>query len=92
MTITATIAKRRPTIGVKLNSNTGSIQSTTPVTIQTQLSASGAPVNRLDQLIDVTENAPETGDTLVYNATTDKYVVSRLSLDNVTGDLDGGTF
>ena len=90
--VTATIKRRSPTIGVKINGNTGSIQSTTPVTIQTQLAAGGTSVNRLDQLTDVTEIAPETGDTLVYNAATDKYVVSRLSLENVAGDLDGGTF
>ena len=90
--VTATVKRRSPTIAVKLNGNTGSIQSTTPVTIQTQLAAGGSAVNRLDQLSDVTEISPSTGDTLVYNATTDKYVVSSLSFDNVTGDLDGGTF
>ena len=86
------VTTRSPTIRVRINNNTGVIQSTTPVTIQTQLAAGGTSVNRLDQLIDVIEIAPVSGDTLVYNATTDKYVVSRLSLENVTGDLDGGTF
>jgi hypothetical protein len=86
--VTATIKRRAPTIGVKINSSTGSIQSTTPVTIQTNLSSS----NRLDGLADVRENSPQSGDTLVYDAATDTYVVTKLSLQNVAGDLDGGTF
>jgi len=90
MTITATIAKRKPTIGVKLNSNTGSIQSTTPVTIQTQ-NASGAS-NRLDRLNDVNATTETHGATLVYNEANDTYEVKKLDLSNVTGDLDGGIF
>lgn len=48
---------------------------------------------RLDQLLDVTESNPQDGDVLVYNASTDKYVVQTLTLssNNIT-DLDGGTF
>jgi hypothetical protein len=85
--VTATVKRRSPTIGVILN-NTGTIQSTTPVTIQTNLASS----NRLDALSDVVEVSPQNGDTLVYDSSTDRYVVSRLSLENVVGDLDGGTF
>lgn len=85
--VTATVKRRSPTIGVILN-NTGTIQSTTPVTIQTNLSSS----NRLDGLADVVEQSPQSGDTLVYDSSTDRYIVTRLSLDNVVGDLDGGTF
>lgn len=85
--VTATVKRRSPTIGVKLN-NTGVIQATTPVTIQTNLSAS----NRLDGLADVVEQSPQNGDTLVYDSSTDRYVVTRLSFENVAGDLDGGTF
>lgn len=85
--VTATIKKRAPTIGVKIN-NTGGIQTTTPVTIQTNLS----PGNRLDTLTDVVEQSPQNGDTLVYDAGTDRYIVTRLNLQNVVGDLDGGTF
>ena len=86
--VTATVKKRSPTIGVILN-NTGTIQSTTPVTIQTNLSSSA---NRLDALADVVEQSPQNGDTLVYDSSTDRYVVSRMNLENVAGDLDGGTF
>ena len=49
--------------------------------------------NRLDNLIDVVESNPANGDTLVYNSTTDKYVVQALSINsnNIT-EVDGGTF
>ena len=86
--VTATVKRRSPTIGVILNT-TGTIQSTTPVTIQTNLSSSA---NRLDALADVVEQSPQNGDTLVYDSSTDRYVVSRMNLENVAGDLDGGTF
>lgn len=86
--VTATIKRRSPTIGIKINNNTGGIQTTTPVTIQTNLS----PGNRLDGLTDVVEQSPQNGDTLVYDSSTDRYVVTRLNLQNVIGDLDGGTF
>lgn len=86
MTINAKVAKRAPTIGVTV-SNTGKIESTTPVTIQTNTSK-----NRLDQLTDVVEQNPQEGATLVYDAETDKYVVKSLTIDDIGGNLDGGTF
>ena len=86
--VTATIKRRSPTIGIKVNNTTGSIQTTTPVTIQTNISST----NRLDSLADVVELSPQSGDTLVYDSSTDRYVVTKLSLQNVTGNLDGGTF
>ena len=88
--VTATIKRRSPTIGVKINNSTGVIQTTTPVTIQTNITA--ATNNRLDALADVVEQSPQNGDTLVYDSITDTYVVTRLNLQNVIGDLDGGTF
>jgi hypothetical protein len=88
--VTATIKRRSPTIGVKINNSTGSIQTTTPVTIQTNITP--AVIYRLDSLADVVEQSPQSGDTLVYDANTDTYVVTRLNLQDVIGDLDGGTF
>lgn len=86
--VTATIKRRSPTIGIKINNNTGGIQTTTPVTIQTNMSST----NRLDSLADVREQSPQNGDTLVYDAATDTYVVTKMTFQNVIGDLDGGTF
>ena len=63
-------------------SPSGSLQSTTGITLKQQQ----AEFNRLDQLLDVVEpdNAPQ-GSVLVYQADTDKYVVQQIN-------LDGGTF
>ena len=47
---------------------------------------------RLDQLIDVDATAESNGSTLVYNNVLDKYIVKKISFDEVDGDLDGGTF
>ena len=88
--VTATIKRRSPTIGVKINNSTGVIQTTTPVTIQTNITPPA--ISRLDSLTDVVEESPQSGDTLVYDSITDTYVVTRLNLQNVIGDLDGGTF
>lgn len=50
-----------------------------------------APENfRLDRLKDVIEGTPEDGYTLVYDKTTDKYVVSPTNVQDVS--LDGGEF
>lgn len=86
MTITASLKRRAPTVGVRL-SNTGTIQSTTPVTIQTSITG-----NRLDTLQDVNASNETDGATLVYNSVTDTYEVRRLSSADISVDLDGGTF
>lgn len=86
MTINAKVSRRAPTIGVSV-SNTGKIESTTPVTIQTNTTKT-----RLDQLTDVVEQNPQEGATLVYDSATDRYVVKTLSIDDISGSLDGGTF
>ena len=57
----------------------------TPVTLKNTIQSDAN--RRLDRLLDVTADTPATpaGSTLVYDPTTDKYVVKML-------DLDGGTF
>ena len=74
------------TIRATVNQTGGQIESSAPVTLK------NSPQNRLDQLIDVIEAAPEDGMALVYRASDDKYVVEQISLEHVTGNLDGGTF
>ena len=74
-------------IRAAVNQVGGQIESTAPVTLKTSTSQS-----RLDQLYDVIEGSPVDGATLVYRASDDKYLVQQLSLQNVTGALDGGTF
>lgn len=49
--------------------------------------------NRLDRLNDVVEGIdPSNGDTLVYDDTTDTYVVKKLSINDIDGGIDGGNF
>jgi hypothetical protein len=43
-------------------------------------------------LNDVDATGEVSGATLVYDAGNDKYIVQKLDLTNVTGNLDGGTF
>ena len=77
------------TIRASVNTGGGQIQSTTPVTLVSSASSAG---NRLDRLADVEEISPANGHTLVYRSSDDKYVVQQLSLENVSGALDGGSF
>lgn len=66
-------------------------QNATSTTVSTKVAT--VPVtNRLDTLADVVEQAPEDNSTLVYDVETDKYIVKKLSLGDVNGDLDGGSF
>jgi len=67
-------------------SSSGIIQSGTPVTLR------ASPVVRIDNLADVEEISPANGHTLVYRSSDDKYVVQQISLENVSGALDGGDF
>lgn len=72
-------------IRATVNSSGGVIQSSAPVTLKTS-------AVRLDTLVDVEEISPANGHTLVYRSSDDKYVVQQLSLENVSGALDGGSF
>ncbi len=73
-------------IRATVSSGGGQIQSTAPVTLVT------SSTSRLDGLADVEEISPTDGSTLVYRSSDDKYVVQQLSLENVSGALDGGSF
>jgi hypothetical protein len=77
-------------IRATVNSSGGVIQSSAPVTLKT--SSVTSSVGRLDTLVDVEEISPANGHTLVYRSSDDKYVVQQLSLENVSGALDGGSF
>jgi hypothetical protein len=89
--MTNVVVARKRTVQVSANATAGIFDSTVPVTLKTNPVMSSG-VSRLDKLADVIANNETTGATLVYDATTDKYVVQKLDLTNVTGDLDGGTF
>lgn len=87
------VVGRKRTIRVSANATSGVIDSTTPVTIKnTPTLASVATSTRLDNLLDVVPTGETDGATLVYDAGLDKYIVKKLDLADVTGDLDGGVF
>lgn len=60
-------------------------QSTQADAVTVTSSATIVASNRLDNLQDVVEGSPADGSTLVYDETTDTYIVQEL-------DLDGGSF
>lgn len=89
------VVGRKRNVRVSTNATAGVIDTTVPVTLKTvpyggTTTAGGA--GRLDKLQDVVANTETEGATLVYQANTDTYIVKKLDLSNVTGDLDGGTF
>ena len=75
---------------VKVNSNAGFIQSTTPITLKNQISE----IRSIEDIYDVDSVDVTTGATLVYNQITDKYEVRKLDSTDITGTLniDGGDF
>lgn len=88
--MTNVVVARKRTIQVSANGTAGILDTTVPVTLKNNPVLGTA--TRLDKLTDVVANAEINGATLVYEASTDKYVVKKLDLSDVTGDLDGGTF
>jgi hypothetical protein len=85
------VVGRKRTVQISTNATAGIIDTTTPVVLKNNPSIGGG-VSRLDKLTDVAANTEINGATLVYNSANDTYVVQKLDLANVTGDLDGGTF
>ena len=85
------VVGRKRTVQISTNATAGIIDTTTPVVLKNNPILGGG-VSRLDKLTDVAANTEINGATLVYNAANDTYVVQKLDLSNVTGDLDGGTF
>lgn len=87
--VNVVVGKKR-TVQLSTNATAGIIDTTTPVILKNNPVMGAA--SRLDRLTDVVANTEIDGATLVYNALNDTYVVQKLDLSNVTGDLDGGTF
>jgi hypothetical protein len=92
--MTNVIVARKRTIQVSTNATAGIIDTSVPVILKNNpvLNAGGSGVDRLDALTDVVANTETDGATLVYDAGSDKYIVKKLDLADVTGDLDGGEF
>jgi hypothetical protein len=86
----AVLVGNKRNVQVSANATAGIIDTSTPVTLKNTGVSSG--ITRLDKLNDVDATGEVSGATLVYDATNDKYIVKKLDLTNVTGNLDGGTF
>lgn len=88
--MTNVVVSRKRTVHISANATAGVIDTSSPVVLKNNPVMGAA--SRLDRLTDVVANNEIDGATLVYDASTDTYVVQKLDLSNVTGDLDGGTF
>jgi hypothetical protein len=90
MTTVNVVVGRKRDIQVSANATSGSISTNrNPVTLK---NVSTMNIGRLDSLNDVVATGEINGAVPVYDASSDKYVVQKLDLSNVSGDLDGGTF
>ena len=79
---------KRPNIIVANSAPVTTTQSMPAVSLKNNLAALSQAY--LHNLVDVVENNPVDGSTLVYNANTDKYEVKLMDLTNAS--LDGGGF
>lgn len=88
------VVVRKREVQVSTNATAGVIDSNNPVSIKNNptLYTAGGGVDKLTHLIDVDAVIKVEGDTLVYQANTNMYVVKQLDLNYVTGEVDGGTF
>lgn len=84
------VVGRKRTVQVSTNATAGIIDSTTPVVLKNAPTL--ATATRLDRLEDVNATGETDKATLVYDATSDKYIVKQIEFDDIAGDLDGGTF
>lgn len=89
MTTVNVVVGRKRNIQVSANATGGSVSTNRN---QVTLKSSITPITRLDSLADVNAAGEVMGAVPVYNSVTDTYVVQKLNLIDVTGDLDGGTF
>lgn len=79
------------TVRVSLANNR--LTTATTNNIITTLKGQSVSITQLANLLDVVEGTPQDGYTLVYDAAQDKYVIQRLTSNNINiSSLDGGSF
>jgi hypothetical protein len=86
MTITAII--KRPNLIIANTVAISTTQSNPPIDLKNNIA--GVSQNYIHNLLDVVEDHPQDGYTLVYNATTHKYEVKPVIAQ--VAALDGGNF
>lgn len=78
-------------VSIAKKSSTGVINPTNPVTLK-NVPTINSGVDKLDQLTDVNPAGETDGAVPVYDSATDKYIVQKMNMTDIVGDLDGGTF
>jgi hypothetical protein len=86
--ITAKILQRGAVVATIKSPTVSQISSNPPVVLKNNV----ASVNQtyMHNILDVIEDRPQTGDTLIYNESNRKYEVKPISSVDIT--FDGGTF
>lgn len=86
------VVKRPRTIRVSANGTAGVLDSTGSVTLKNIPTVGTSGNLALEELNDVVSIDERTGDTLVYDSVTRKWVAQKLDMVDVTGTVDGGEF
>lgn len=73
---------------VKVNNIGGTLTSSSPITLKNQI----VEITSIENIADVDEINVTDGATLIYNSSTDKYEIKPLNFNDLSGDIDGGTF
>jgi len=73
---------------VKVTNLGGTLTSSSPITLKNQI----VEITSIENIADVSEINVTDGATLIYNSSTDKYEIKPLNFDDLSGDIDGGTF
>lgn len=73
---------------VKVNNVGGTLTPYAPITLKNQV----IELTSIENIADVDEINVTDGATLIYNSSTDKYEIKPLNFNDLSGDIDGGTF
>jgi hypothetical protein len=73
---------------VKVNNIGGTLTPSSPITLKNQV----VEITSIESIADVDEIDVTDGATLIYNSSTDKYEIKPLNFNDLSGDIDGGTF
>jgi hypothetical protein len=88
MALKATLNATRSSQIISVNTSAQSLSTVPGVTLRNQV----RDINSLEEIQDVITTAQADGSVLQYNATTDKYEVKALDIEDLGLGLDGGTF
>jgi hypothetical protein len=88
--VNVVVGRKRP-VQVTANATAGII-STNKNNVTLKPGIQSQPQMRLDTLVDVVAAGETNGAVPVYDSESDKYIVQKIDISNVTGAIDGGTF